>query len=311
MLGAGRGGDVAISRSDKQPLHWTRPVDVLHSHMEQLGSTARLIYIAEAHQSAVSVSHGARKASGTLRAIAGRHYHVPRYEVHRAWRCTGIPGQKALKEDEPQLLGGVAARISAQARATSESASLLPGMVANPLFSIRLLRSQVLVFRRASAFTIASGCERKRSTQIGARAATTAVCEAATLSLAAVPPVTHPPQLKPMMASAMAPTTAPWIQGLVCVGIFMGVPFAADERPSPALGPACAKARSRRSTGSGKKREPDRRREPSRTVEAPDQYPVSCRGRRSCIGASHCHLGATQRATTTRNIHRVSSRQAN
>src|SRR4029077_3465789 len=109
--------------------------------------------------------------------------------------------------------------------ATSESVVLLPGMVAKPLFSMMLPRSQVLVFTRASAFTMASGCARKRSTQIGARAATTASREAVALFLAAVPPVTQPPQLKPTMATAIAPTTAPWIQGLVLVGIFMRCPL--------------------------------------------------------------------------------------
>src|SRR6266404_9970094 len=131
-----------------------------------------------------------------------------------------------------QVLGvGGVASISAQARATSESTVLLPGMVAKPLFSTMLPRSQLLDFTRASALMTASGCPRKRSTQIGARAATTASCEAAALFLAAVPPVTQPPQLKPTMASTIAPTAAPWIQDLVLVGIFMGCPFTADERP--------------------------------------------------------------------------------
>src|SRR5258708_38177887 len=126
----------------------------------------------------------------------------------------------------PQVLGTAAvARISAQARAPSESTVLLPGMVAKPLFSTRLPRSQLLLLMRASAFTTGSGCARKRSTQIGARAATTASCEAEALFLAAVPPVPQPPQLKPTMASTIAPPTAPWIQGLVLVGIFMGSPF--------------------------------------------------------------------------------------
>jgi hypothetical protein len=40
----------------------------------------------------------------------------------------------------------------------------------------------------------------------------------------------------------MAPTTAPWIQGLVLVGIFMEFPFTAGERPfSPAERPVFAR----------------------------------------------------------------------
>src|ERR1700750_831583 len=88
-----------------------------------------------------------------------------------------------------------------------------------------LPRSQVLPFIRASVFTMASGWVRKRSTQIGVRAATTASREATTAFLVAVPPVTQPPQEKPTTASAIAPTTAPWIQGLVLIGISMGSPL--------------------------------------------------------------------------------------
>ncbi len=62
-------------------------------------------------------------------------------------------------------------------------------------------------------------------------AATTASCEAAATFLAAVPPVTQPPQLKPTMASAIAPMAAPWIQGLVWLAYSWDALSTADERP--------------------------------------------------------------------------------
>src|SRR6185437_2057633 len=88
----------------------------------------------------------------------------------------------ANEDGEPalQLLGvGEVVRISAQARATSKSAALLPGMVAKPLFSMTLARSHELVLIKASVLTIASGWLRNRSAQIGANAATVASWAAA------------------------------------------------------------------------------------------------------------------------------------
>lgn len=48
---------------------------------------------------------------------------------------------------------------------------------------------------------------------MGVRAATTAVAALFFASVAAVPPVTQPPQLNPTIASAMAPAAAPHSAG--------------------------------------------------------------------------------------------------
>jgi len=48
------------------------------------------------------------------------------------------------------------AKISAQARATPESAVVLPGIVAKPLFSINDPRSQLLALIKAAVRTTAS-----------------------------------------------------------------------------------------------------------------------------------------------------------
>src|SRR5229473_4226291 len=132
-----------------------------------------------------------------------------------------------------QVLGvGGVANISAQARATSESVVLLPGMVAKPLFSTVLPRSHELALASSAILADASLCVRYWAAQIGASATTTASCAAVAASLRAVPPVTQPPHVKPMIMQAMAPPTAPHIRGLVFAGNCMASPFRAALRPS-------------------------------------------------------------------------------
>src|SRR4029079_11249382 len=83
--------------------------------------------------------------------------------------------------------------------------------------------SHELTLLSSAILTAASPWARKRSAQIEASAATLPSCEAAATRLSALPPVTQPPQVKPMMAAATAPTTAPWIEVLVLIGRFMNV----------------------------------------------------------------------------------------
>src|SRR5713101_8321185 len=75
-------------------------------------------------------------------------------------------------------------------------------------------------------------CARYCAAQIGASATTTASCAAVAASLRAVPPVTQPPQLKPTIMQATAPTMAPHTMGLVFVGNCMANPFMAGAQPS-------------------------------------------------------------------------------
>lgn len=124
--------------------------------------------------------------------------------------------------DQVQVLGVCGlARISAQARATSESVVLLPGIVAKPLFSTTLPRSQVLALVSSAILVSEPGWARKRSAQIGAKTATFASLAAVAAVFVDVPPVTQPPQPKPTMARPMAPTAAPHTYALVFSGSFM------------------------------------------------------------------------------------------
>src|SRR6266576_3183229 len=125
---------------------------------------------------------------------------------HRRWTGAATGSRQVLG------VGGVAS-ISAQARATSESVVLLPGMVAKPLFSTVLPRSHELALANSAILAGASLCVRYWAAQIGASATTTASCAAVAASLRAVPPVTQPPHVKPMIMQAMAPPTAPQISG--------------------------------------------------------------------------------------------------
>src|ERR1700720_4808041 len=65
--------------------------------------------------------------------------------------------------------------FSAQALATAEFGALLPGMVAQPPFSMRARRSQEETLLNATSLAAASVCCWNFSTQIGVSAATTAV----------------------------------------------------------------------------------------------------------------------------------------
>src|SRR5258707_13089417 len=105
-------------------------------------------------------------------------------------------------------------------------------MVAKPLFSTVLPRSHELALASSAILAVASLCVRYCAAQIGASATTTASCAAVAASLRAVPPVTQPPQLKPMIMQAAAPATAPHSRGLVFVGNRMANPFMAGARQS-------------------------------------------------------------------------------
>jgi hypothetical protein len=92
-----------------------------------------------------------------------------------------------------QVFGVAVARLSAQARATSESADFSPGISAKPLRSIKLPRSHELVLVSSASLAGASAWARKRSAQIEASAVTVASWVATATRLSALPPVTHPP----------------------------------------------------------------------------------------------------------------------
>src|SRR5690348_3908631 len=76
-------------------------------------------------------------------------------------------------------------------------------------------------FLSAARFAATSAAPWNRSTQTGARAATTAALVRCVASASAAPPVTHPPHEKPTTAKAIAPATAPQRAGFVSTGIFM------------------------------------------------------------------------------------------
>ena len=66
--------------------------------------------------------------------------------------------------------------------------------------------------------SIDEGSDTDRARQYGVRASATADLDDFSAISAAVPPVTQPPQLKPIIARAIAPTPAPQSAGSVHFG---------------------------------------------------------------------------------------------
>jgi hypothetical protein len=113
-----------------------------------------------------------------------------------------------------RITGGLAPSgyrsVSAQAFATAESAFSLPGIVAHPPFSMNVSRSQAkLIFFNSVRFADAFAAWRNWSTQIGARAASTAVSARSFATFSTELPSVHPPQLKPTIIAITAPAAAP------------------------------------------------------------------------------------------------------
>jgi hypothetical protein len=97
---------------------------------------------------------------------------------------------------------------------TAEFGLSLPELVAQPPFSIidRWSHEDALV--NSANFAGASTCSRNFSTQIGAKAATTAVSARSFASRSAVLPSVHPSCEKPIIEIATAPATAPQTAGV-------------------------------------------------------------------------------------------------
>src|ERR1700730_15556104 len=118
----------------------------------------------------------------------------------------------------------------AHARATPSSADLLPGILSQPPFSMKDPCSQVLTFFSRASWEGASTALWNCATQMGASAATTAELACVSAIFLAVPPSIHPPQLKPTIIVATAPTTSPcnsrfsdWPRSIS--GVSIGVSF--------------------------------------------------------------------------------------
>src|ERR1700730_8241192 len=99
--------------------------------------------------------------------------------------------------------------ISAQARATDEWTTSLPGSVAQPPFSTKEVCCQELTFFSSTRFASAPAARRNLSTQMGASAAMTALLALLPAISLAVLPSVHPPQPKPMTTVARNPMNAP------------------------------------------------------------------------------------------------------
>jgi len=98
-------------------------------------------------------------------------------------------------------------------------------MVAQPPFSTKSPCDQLSAFFRAALLAAASPACWNLSAQMGASADTTAVSARCDAWASALPPVTHPPQVNPTIAIAIAPPAMPHRAGFVSTGIFMGRPF--------------------------------------------------------------------------------------
>jgi hypothetical protein len=108
--------------------------------------------------------------------------------------------------------------FSAQALITAEFALSVPGMMAQPPFSIIERRSQDGALLNATSFAAASVCCWNFSTQSGASAATTAVSARWVAIFSAVLPSVHPSCENPTTVNAKAPATAPHTAGFTPEG---------------------------------------------------------------------------------------------
>src|ERR1700726_34795 len=140
--------------------------------------------------------------------------------------------------------------FSAQVLATAEFAALLPGMVAQPPFSMRARRSQEETLLNATSLAAASVCCWNFSTQIGVSAATTAVSARWFAIFSAVLPSVHPSDEIPTTANATAPATAPHTGGFTPGWIFISSPWLREKRTSPVSPEESYRAASRQVLGS-------------------------------------------------------------
>ena len=131
---------------------------------------------------------------------------------------------------------------SAHAVATAEFGVSVPGVVAQPPFSMMDRRSQDNAFLNSVIFADASACCRNLSTQIGASASTTAVCARSFAIRSAVPPSVHPKVEKPSTDMTTAPITAPQIPGFKPGGNLTDLIAALPSAP-PSLPPVLRYAR--------------------------------------------------------------------
>src|SRR6476620_6897498 len=107
-------------------------------------------------------------------------------------------------------------------------------MVAQPPFSIRARRSQdEETLLNATSFAAESVCCWNFATQIGVRAATTAVSARWFAIFSAVLPSVHPSDENPTTVNATAPTTAPHTAGFTPGWIFIASPWLWKKRTSP------------------------------------------------------------------------------
>ena len=123
--------------------------------------------------------------------------------------------------------------FSAQALATAEFGALLPGMVAQPPFSMRARRSQEETLLNATSLAAASVCCWNFSTQIGVSAATTAVSARWFAIFSAVLPSVHPSDENPTTVNATTPTTAPHTAGFTPGWTFISSPSLWEKGISP------------------------------------------------------------------------------
>src|SRR6202043_745253 len=115
--------------------------------------------------------------------------------------------------------------LSAQAVATAEFDLSVPGIVAQPAFSISERWSQEAAFLNSVSFAAESVCCWNFSTQIGASTLTIAPSARSLAKRSAVLPSVQPSCEKPTNEIAVAPATAPHTAGLTPGWIFIMCPL--------------------------------------------------------------------------------------
>src|ERR1700730_4963037 len=129
--------------------------------------------------------------------------------VHSGFRQYWIGRLSQRSQRRPAQAHLRSPSISAQARATDELTTSLPGSVAQPPFSTKEVCCQELTFFSLKRFASAPAARRNLSTQMGASAAMTALLALLPAISLAVLPSVHPPQPKPMTTVARNPMNAP------------------------------------------------------------------------------------------------------
>src|SRR5438552_7349231 len=136
----------------------------------------------------------------------------------RSWRRAGDQPPHRRGPDQPAGFASMASTsVDAHAFATADRYFSLT-LATQPALTTKSPRPQELSFFKS---TSCSGCCSAFTTHSGVSARTEASSALVATIFPAVPPVTQPPQPKPIIIAAIAPPIAPHIAGFTDAGTFI------------------------------------------------------------------------------------------